>query len=667
MRKLVGCGILVLFFFCCAAQNNDATLVLKRYKEYLQRMDTATSCSSIPPVDPDGRWSDINYSDNQPGLWQLSVHLNRIRSLALCVQKGQLSGEQAAAVKTTISLALRDWFTHRYQSKNWWHNEIGVPQTMRDILVLLKENLTKDETANCLQILDQHKVKGTGANLVWSADLGLHYGALTNDTALMRHCRDTILTVIKISTAEGVQPDFSFHQHGRRLQMYHYGGAFLVDDIRLAWQLEGTSLAFPKEKIDVLTDFVLKGWQWMTRGIHTVPGTIDRAASRKNALRSADIRLLVPLLYRVNPDRTAAFRHLLRTQNGQDALQGYRYFPYSDFTAFQQLQYSFFLKTASTRTLLTESINEENLKGDLLDGGDAYFLSNGNEYDNFLPFWDWDRLPGMTNFNGDGKRKLIPHAFVGNVSDGSSGLAVMDYALQKGTHTLQAKKLWASWKNTTVALIAGLQPADLLAGAFTTLEQSRLQGPVTANREGHRIDGSLPVERRVKWVHHQNFVYLPLASDSVTVNVKEVEGSWYAINHSESKAVLHDRRFLVSLHHQQSATGYAVSYAPSAKAAAAIARHPAWTVLRNDTLCQAVRFSDGTLMAAFYKEGRMASAASGTISVDMPCLFLQDRRRIFVSDPLHKGGTLTLFVKQKKYTVDLPADGSTVEVKTSPQ
>lgn len=659
MRKLIGCGILVLFFFCCPAQNNDVDLVLKRYHDYLQLTDTSSSCFRIPPVNGEGRWSDIKYSDNQPGQWQLSIHLNRVRSLALCLSKGRYSGQQAAETRKTISLALRGWFAHRYQSKNWWHNEIGVPQMMRDILVLLKEDLTQEERTNCLQILAQHKVKGTGANLVWSADLGLHYGALTNDTALMRHCRDTILTVIKISTAEGVQPDFSFHQHGRRLQMYHYGGAFLVDDVRLAWQLQGTSLAFPKEKIAVLTGFVLKGWQWMTRGIHTVPGTIDRAASRKNALRSADIRLLIPLLYSVNPDSVAAFRRLLRTQNGQEAVKGYRYFPYSDFTAFQQPQYSFFLKTASTRTLLTESINEENLKGDLLNGGDAYFIANGNEYDNFLPFWDWDRLPGMTNFNGEGKRKILPQIFVGNVSNGSSGLAVMDYAVQKGAQILQAKKVWASWKNTTVALIAGLQPAELQNGTFTTLEQSRWQAPVTVNRTGNILKEGPPAEQPVNWVHHQNFVYLPLENDSMTVDLKDVEGSWYDINHSESKTVLHDKSFMVSLLHQKSTSGYVIGYAPSAKAAAAIARRPSWAVLRNDTLCQAVRFSDGTLLAAFYKEGTIDSK---TISVDRPCLFLENRLHGFVSDPSHRGGLLTITVRQKKYTVELPADGTTVGI-----
>src|SRR5690606_38592853 len=126
-----------------------------------------------------------------------------------------------------INTALDHWLQKRYQSSNWWHNQIGVPQYMRDIIILLHNDLDPDRLKKSLEVMAQLQVHDnyTGGNLVWCADLGLHYGALTGDEKLVKRCRDLILKEIKITTGEGIQPDYSFHQHGKRLQMYQYGKA----------------------------------------------------------------------------------------------------------------------------------------------------------------------------------------------------------------------------------------------------------------------------------------------------------------------------------------------------------------------------------------------------------------------------------------------------------
>jgi chondroitin AC lyase len=640
-----------------SAQNNDATEILNRYNQFLLITDTSKgNCSTFPPINADGRWSDINYQDDQPSKWQIANHIIRIRSLAMCLAQKHLSIDESMGTRKTVSLALNDWFVHRYQSKNWWYNEIGIPQFMRDIMVLMNDGLTQYERDQCLQILKQHRVRGTGANLVWSADLGLHYAAFTNDTALMRHCRDTILSVFKISTAEGVQPDYSFHQHGTRLQMYHYGGAFLLEDVRIAWQLQHTSLAFPADKIQLLTDFVLKGWQWMARGINTTPGTIDRAASRKNALHSADVRHLIPFMREIASDSANAFAKMLAIQNGQDALVGYRYFPYSDFAAYQQPIFSFFQKTNSPRTLLTESINEENLKGKLLNSGDSYFIIDGSEYFNLLPFWDWDHLPGTTNFVS-GKSQIVAKSFVGNVSDGFCGLSAMDYELKQDQDSLTAKKCWASWKNITVALIAGLKSN----ATVTTMEQSRWQGKVVVDGAGNIQQEGAHLYKKVKWIYHHQFVYIPITNDSVRLELKTVNASWYDINHAESPAILSDKVFEPLLIHHSANAGYVVAYAPVVDDAGKIVSHPSWKVLRNDTACQAIHFRDGTTMAAFYIGGKFKLDNNLSITVSKPCLLLWHDNRFFVSDPSHAGGDLLIKINNTQQNVLLPSDGTTVE------
>lgn len=663
-KKLILCiGLILLSIVSYSQSQKEIDIFLNRYKEFLLLKNAnAAFAKNISRVSEEGVWNDINYKDDQPGAWQVADHMGRIRALAIEWSSKNSSLYHSAGIKKDISLALDHWISHRYKSRNWWHNEIGVPGMMRDIIVLMKTDLSPKQLGQSLEILGQYKLAGTGANLVWSADLGLHYGALTNNIALMQQCRDTILSVIKITTEEGVQPDYSFHQHGKRLQMYHYGGAFLLDDVRLAWQLRGLWLAFPPQKIQVLTDFVLKGWQWMARGINTVPGTIDRAASRRHALHSADIRDIIPLLYQVNPDSTNAFKDMLAVQQGKKALQGYHYFPYSDFTAYQQPGFSFFLKTNSTRTLLTESINAENLDGDLLNSGDSYFISKGNEYYDLLPFWDWERLPGITNFSGDKKNKIQQQAFVGNVSDRNIGFAVMDYALKKDDQSLKAKKFWASYKNITVALIAGIETDNLQQPAFTVLDQSRWQGDVTVNKVGNILKEGTQGFNHIRWVHHSNFVYIPIAKDSIEIQILNKTGSWSKINKSESSVLIHDKIFMPSIIHSpfKKASGYVVEYAATPQQAAFIADNPTWKVLRNDNFCQAVSFDKRTIMVALYKTGETKISSMLSVSVDKPCLLLISGKEIYISDPSHIGDQLSVRINNRNYSVCLPPDGTTV-------
>ncbi len=666
MRKLAYCiGLILLSIAAYPQSQQEIDTILNRYKTFLFLTDTSlVNFKNIPSVNEDGMWDDINYKDNQPGQWQAADHLRRIRSLAMAWSKENSTVYHSAKIRQSISLALGHWNSNRYKNKNWWFNEIGIPQIMRDIIVLMKDSLSKQQLNQSLEVLAQYKLAGTGANLVWSADLGLHYGALTNNISLMQQCRDTILTIIKITTQEGVQPDYSFHQHGRRLQMYHYGGAFLLDNVRLAWQLRGSWIAFPSTKIQVLTEFVLNGWQWMARGINTVPGTIDRAASRLHALHSADIRKIIPLLYQLQPASIKTFKNMLAVQEGKISLKGYRYFPHSDFTAFQQPRFSFFLKTNSTRTLLTESINEENLKGDLLNSGDSYFISNGNEYYDLMPFWDWTKLPGITNFNGDTKNKIQQQSFVGNVSDNISGLAVMDYSLKKDDQSLKAKKFWASYKNITVALIAGIKTANLREPAFTALDQCRWQGDVTLNRVGNILQEGTHDFNHIDWVHQNHFVYIPLSKDSFEIQIQNKTGSWSEINKSESSEIIKDKIFMPLIIHTSAkqASGYVVAYASTPKQAQMIAKNPSWKILRNDSVCQAVSFDKKTVMAAFYKAEKAKLSSNISISVDKPCLILITESEVYISDPSHTGGKFSVKINKSNFFVCLPSDGTTFKI-----
>ena len=667
-KKIFLAFIMVLMMFCKSNAQTD-TIILNHYKQYL--LSSTKPEGNIKQLrtslNAAHQWPDINYSDIEKANWQNLQHLKRVRDLALVWANPQSADFHQPELWQAINSGLNHWLEKRYKNSNWWHNEIGVPAYMRDIIILLKAQLSPLQIKGAMEVMAQHRVQeqGVGANLTWSADLGFHYGVLTNNQELMRHTRDLILKEIKISTEEGLQPDFSFHQHGKRLQMYQYGRAFLWDNVRLAWELKGTEMAFPDEKIKILTDFVLNGWQWMARGIHTVPGTMDRSVSRSNALNNADIVELIPYLIELNPENKNAFNAIADKQKGEGALQGYRYFPHSDFAAYHQQTFSFFLKTISTRTLPSESINRENLKGKLLNSGDAYLIRDGNEYFNLMPVWNWDYLPGITAFDGADKIKRQP--FTGSAGNEKAGLTVMDYQIENKdkSQLLSARKFWAANNKQVVCLIADLKGAGIKE-AYTVLDQCRWRGDVTVNKVNNRLRAGSNELDQVFWIHHSGFAYIPLKPVSASLGLKTVTGSWQEINVSETKVPVTERIFTPVLHHvnleNPQSTGYVLIACKTPDEASTVAANPNWKVLKNEKECQAVLFNDGTLMAAFYSAGRLRTKTTNELYVDKPCLVLIKDGKIYMSNPACKAIRVNITLNSKTGSFKLPEDGSTKEV-----
>ena len=644
----------------------QADTILSRYEQFMfstlkVRDDLSNIASSL---NGDGQWADINYKDLERGSWQPLNHIKRTRDIAFAYAFPDSKFYHDAELLKKINLAVHNWVRNRYVCPNWWHNEIGVPQIARDIAVLLRHTFSDQQMANVLSILAQYKVRddATGANLVWDADLGLHYGLLTKKTELVQECRDLINQEIRITTGDGVQPDYSFHQHGSRLQMYQYGGAFLLENVRLAWELRETSLAFPHDKINLLTDFVLNGWQWMTRGINTVPGTMDRSASRKDALHSSDIRTLIPYLIDLIPERTSELTAVEDHQNGEGVLIGFRYFPYSDFAAYQQKDFSFFLKTISTRTLATESINSENLKGHLLNSGDAYLIRDGQEYFNLMPAWNWEYLPGVTSFKGADKIKRKP--FAGSVSDGEGGFTSMDYVLEsKDGRSISAKKSWFCYDNKVVCLIADLKGKGV-DSAYTVMDQCKWIDKVIANGKIKLLDKGYHPFESLKWIYHRNFVYVPLTHSAAEIQLHSVTAKWSDINTSESDEPEHEKVFLPVLLHNDMSKGnsfaYLVSFSKTVAAAKGIAKRPGCKIIRNDSLCQAVVFKDGTIMIAFFEPGSV-KINRDHLFVDKACLVLIRNNKIYVSDPQQNNSSVVVQLNDKKFDVQLPAKGFSTE------
>ncbi|MBO9660657.1 MAG: chondroitin AC lyase, partial [Chitinophagaceae bacterium] len=210
------CMVCLLFAgITVQSQQPDADTIINRLARHIiQRAPLQGVEKFAFNLNSDNRWDDIDYSDLSKSKWKTAIHLDRVKDLAIAWTTPSSKYYKDARVWNTLSKALDAWTEKKYQNPNWWHNEIGVPQIMRSILAITSNQLSAAQRQAALAVLAQYRVRGTGANLIWSADLAMHYGAFVKNDSIIKNSRRLIVAEIRNDTAEGIQPDYSFYQHG---------------------------------------------------------------------------------------------------------------------------------------------------------------------------------------------------------------------------------------------------------------------------------------------------------------------------------------------------------------------------------------------------------------------------------------------------------------------
>lgn len=615
----------------------------------------------------DGSWPDIDYEDQQPGSWRPAIHLTRIRELAIAYSVPDHEFCKDDTLFKSIQRGLDFWVTHRFQARNWWWNEIGVPQHMRDIFLLMESDLEKPLRDHVIEVIGQHNMRGEGANLIWSASLALIHACMTEDKDRLNTAAQAIWDEIEVGASEGIQADWSYHQHGPRLQMFHYGRGFVQNIIQMAWLLQDTPWAIPDEKKEIMSNLLLNGMQWMSRGAYTVPGTVDRMASRTSGLRSADMSVVLSQWCDIHSERQVELtEYMERLKTGEPPLVGFRHYPRSDFSVYHRPGYSFFLRTVSSRTLLTENINNENIPGvAYLNCGEHFLLRDGSEINNLQPLWQWDRLPGMTMTAG----LEVQHrsAFTGGLGNEVSGFTVFDHQRKNedDTASLHMRKFTACHNDLIIHLMAPVAHANLKHPVTTGLEQVRLSGPArvaVANDAPQDLPNGDHSLNLVRWVYHNAIGYYLFPPANIGIKAEETTGSWHSINrnYDEDDWVTAPMFSAMIMHETPQPQGYAILPDISEEDLEALTHNVPWDILQNNESIQAIHFDDGTCMIAFYDPGEIQITSSFNLAVDQPCLVLWDGISLSVCDPTQSGIQVILEWNDASREISLPADGSSV-------
>ena len=194
----------------------------------------------------------------------------------------------------------------------------------------------------------------------------------------------------------------------------------------------------------------------------------------------------------------------------------------------------------SERVKGAETSRLENIQGYHMGDGASFLYQKGSEYENIFPFWDWKKIPGTTvHQNEETLPLLLAHgyfiksSFVGGVSDGKDGIAVMHYKRDG----LEAKKSWFMFDDKIVCLGAGISSSEAYPVA-TSVEQSYYK-ETAAFKTSRGLFLPREVENIVnpKWIMHNRIGYYFPDGGNMKLEIKEVSGSWkqFALNYPDKK------------------------------------------------------------------------------------------------------------------------------------
>jgi len=647
--------------------DEEMDLVVQRDRERLAAggtPDAKTLRSYLDDLDADGRWSDVAYDDDTRAAWDPGRALERLTELTRAYHDSDHPMAGDDAIRDAVVRATTYWLGRDPRSDNWWWFDIGVPMRMRRILVLGDDWFDGEVRANLLDVLGRVETHGTGANLLHTAEIELLGACLVGDEERAVRATEQTVEEVRVTTEEGIQYDWSFHQHGPTFQQYSYGSEFLDSAVSFAALVRGTGCAFPREKLYVLANLALEGDRWMQRGGIASPSTLDRAVSRRGKLRVFEekYRRLATLIDDVADDLHALADYVDSGVPAEGAVvTGHRHYWHSDFTVHQRPEFFASLKTVSERTNTTESINEENLKGDYQTAGALHVIREGDEYEGIFPVWDWTRIPGVTAYD-DRLTEPAKRAFVGGVASDGRGVDVFDYAVADGS--LTARKGYFFGDDAVACLGAGVTADD--GRVRTSIDQRHRRGDaVLLTPDGTRqLNGGFEASTELLGVRHDGITYSFPTPTTATVSTREQSGSWRAINHQYDAEPVTAPVFSAWVDHGNRPTGerYAYVIAPTDgdDSAACLKANDSVTVVQNDTAQQAVSFDDEGVLQVIFHEPGTVRIGDVELSAESPCLVQvrEYERTVTVGAPAHRSGSLSATVNGADVEAIVPPGAS---------
>ena len=498
-------------------------------------------------------WPDINYTSGVANNFPAEIHMFRISNMlrAYTVNGSSLKGDPK--ILAQVHCALGIWFEYDWRNPNWWFNQIGIPLEAGMQLLMLGNNATPTELANlqnitfraCWWIPNPFYV---GANLLWMIQIQIYRSLATRNTTGLEQAFSRMWEDVSManSSNEGVQYDWAYHFHTRQLMSGSYGMIW-VNNALLFTQCSANTRYQPNDQVaTLLANYLTKGdawmimtnvWSWDVYGrFGTDPGQTfqhgfetDWIRSLAQVVKDADLKIGL-----------TNFADRLDLKPGTPQPLGNRDYFASNYQVHRRPNWSAAIKIQTGRMYPSECLLGQNLKHEHTGQGVLNIYRQGyNDYIGGFAVLDWQAINGITVEHdipllicvGSSYYYHNSRRFVGSVSDGQYGMAVMDTL----SNNLTAQRSWHFYDDAIIALATNLS-VNVSATPWTTLASRVIPiGQVSIGFFNGTVitlnDGNYTFPSNVQWAHisEQNLGYvlpLPQLYDSFGVQLGNKTGNY---------------------------------------------------------------------------------------------------------------------------------------------
>lgn len=644
-----------------ALQNDDFDILMKKIRDGVAENPNIDKALELYD-DVQGCFIDIDYARRDRTNWMPLIHVDRLYDFVFAYTHPKNSYYQNEDLYHKIVKGLEYWHHRNPHCNNWWYNQIAEPQKLGILLIQMrvgKRQIPEVLETKVLQRMRKdggHPARWTGAN---RTDIALHWiyrACLQKNDVDLKTAVENVYSPLSYTVKEGFQHDNSYFQHGVQLYIGGYGDEILKGVTQVALYTKGTKYALDDERIQFLRHFMCGTYYQVIRGQYMLFDVLGRGVSRNNGTQKSHAALFAKRMLELDPAHIDEYNAIIaRLEGKKSANYGIKplhthYFR-GDYALHVRPHYTFDVRMVSNRTMRCEYGNGENLKTYFMSDGCTNIVTEGDEYARIFPVWNWNRIPGVTAPQLDTIPRTVidwqtkgTSVFAGGVSDSLYGVSVYSYLDTYADINTAAKKSWFFFDDEIICLGAGVNSTAgvpvcttinqcLLSKKEVILSQSKKQSMV---KEGDFVYDS------PEWVLHNGIGYVFPAGGNLFLSKKIQTGSWYSINHTESKNEQQQEVFTLGFNHgcnPRNAT-YAYIVVPGIHSARKMNnyRKSPVEILANTDSMQIVRHTKlGIWQMVFYKEGTFRNGEL-SVSVDKACaLMIKDghsgNAELHIADP----------------------------------
>ncbi|WP_430936098.1 polysaccharide lyase family 8 super-sandwich domain-containing protein [Saccharicrinis sp. 156] len=571
----------------------------------------------LESMNNDFSFSDIDYNMHRRSNWKPREHLNRLITLATAYENTNSKYYKLDEIAESIVGGLNYWSYNHFYSHNWWQQEIGVPQNIGPTLIICESIIPDSTMTKSLEVMDKSKIRMTGQNKIWLSGNVLMRELVRGNDSLVTAAADTIKSVLVLSKPyqEGIQPDYSFHQHGPQPQFGNYGLHFAEDMIKWMFIFNNTDIAFSSEKVDLMRKLMFEGqqkvvykgkYETLATGRQIFPEMVNGKKYRGPMAK-----------YEIYKKLEKVFNKFDTQDNPYAAPREYIHFRNSDYSLYRTGSFFSAVRMSSQRIIGAEAGNGENQLGYYLGDGTNLIYRRGDEYHEIYPVWNWKKLPGTTTVQDTAKLPVLTWSGYKNGSYFAGGLKSKDVgitAFKYRRDSLQANKSYFFIGNKVYALGSAIS-TNRNFDVVTTINQCYKNGDVVVSKNKGRITS----------VWHDSIAYVSLCDQQLNVRQDVQSGTWKRILTWHTDSLISKDIFDLEVNHGEKPNngkyGYVCVVGISAKEVKEVIKNRLGANIAHKNEVHALSFNQGkTLAISAFEPCEVEIGNQQKLIIKSPCL-----------------------------------------------